>query len=821
MSDQPNSTPPSRVATPAHLAQRLQSFRVGEDDRQTFVLRDKVKGKSYDLEPWQFFVLEVLPGCKDEQTLQGVFEDRFGRKLLRAERDELLASLADAKLLNEAATKHPLLERFFRKTYQVDGESATAVSQRSKVASANAGVAAATAATPPGTGNAKVDADETLVAGMQDAIDFDPRATRWMLVLFDPTLLLRLFTPLLAPLRHLLLVLPLVAVGALMLAARNAQPLYAELVLMLEGFDLIEHWVISLVTVNLAVVCTTAMLAHRFRATVSAFGIVLLLGIYPRFGTRIGHLAQLSRVERMWLHGAPLLLRLAIFSAGMFVWFGSKGFYVEVSRFALAVSFTAAFSLLFTANPLIKSNGYHLLSAFTDEPHLRGKAFKTLLNKARGRGFKQANELLLATYAAATAAFMFLLVVGGVAFVLNRVELGGSTMIIGVIVGFIILRRVLSYFARVEQAYDRALQFDRWRSRTLGEDRAGIIEGKPPRGFASYAWKAGLLTLAVLMFLPYEYRAGGQFVVYPPLQQGITTDVSGRIETVYFDGGETLAKGTVIAQLATHEDEAQVEILDQKMAEQQAVIDDFALYPRPQDVDVAETALTVARTRVKFSRLSFTRVKRLLGDEVVSQQEYDEAERQLSVDLDQVKRRRAELEVAKLGPTEFEVAEAEAKLRTLAAQREVHLDRIRRSQLTMPFDGRLLSLRLREKGNSYYRSGDVFAQVEALGQMTAEIELPESEAGHVGVGSTVQLKAVAYSSETFAATVVHIDWDVTEEKFGNVLKVIAQVDDDHDGKLRNGMTGFAKVDGPSLLVWEAFSKELVRFFEVQVWSWIP
>ena len=61
-----------------------------------------------------------------------------------------------------------------------------------------------------------------------------------------------------------------------------------------------------------------------FGATVSGFGIALIMRFYPRFSTRIGHLDQLSRVERMWLHGAPLVVRLFLFSAGIFVWLGSR-----------------------------------------------------------------------------------------------------------------------------------------------------------------------------------------------------------------------------------------------------------------------------------------------------------------------------------------------------------------------------------------------------------------------------------------------------------------------------------------------------------------
>jgi putative peptide zinc metalloprotease protein len=490
---------------------------------------------------------------------------------------------------------------------------------------------------------------------------------------------------------------------------------------------------------------------------------------------------------------------------------------------ALAMSMTAAASFLFSANPLVKSNGYHLLAAFTNEPHLRGKAFKALLGKMRGGSFKEANELLLATYAVSMAAFMFVLVVGAAAFIgfaLHQLYLGGSAIIIACIVGIILARRVLSYFGRVEAAYDRSLQFDRWRKRTHAEDEAKEDEAKPSGGLASYIWKAAMLTLMVALFLPYSYAAGGPFVVHPKQQQVITTDVNGRIEDVFFEGGEIVPKGTVVARLASTEDQAQANILEMKMMEQQSVIDHLQALPRPEDVRLARMALEVENTRVGFSKNQVGRVKKLTDQGFAPREELDNAQRQLEVDKTERSESRAALEVAKLGPSEHEIAEAQAKWESLKAERDAYLDRVRRADLVMPFDGRLLTQYLREKENSYYKSGDVFAAAEASGAMTAELEVPESETEYLELGSTVEIKPIAYSNEVFTATVVHIDWDVTERTFGNVIKVIVALDDE-DGRLKNGMTGYAKIAGPTMPVWEAFSRQVMRFVQVQVWSWIP
>lgn len=699
MSNRDDLHRPQRVATPAFLPQRMLAFRLGRGDRQSYVLRDNLKGQSYDFEPWQFFVLEVLPGCTEEERLASVFEDRFGHALDPQHRDMFFASLADAGLWTEAARSHPLVARFCKPTYDVQGEHAVVRSQQAIVAeqaaqswqppagsvpppdvqgpapvdrtrvapgptvttavapapaapagasrrsttvvspgssprsgtlvpqalqwqppsvqqwnapagaqwqfpstSGAAGRAAAevpaaaptpaaaaphspapapAAARKSGVGSPSAvrptppktkipDDDETLPAGMQGAPDFDPRASRWMWVLFNPTGLLKIATPVLAPLRFVIFALPLLLLGALNVVTRHVEMLQEDLGRLVEGFSLVEHWLISLVSVNLFVTCTTALLAFRYRATVSGFGIALIMRFYPRFALRIGHLDQLSRVERMWLHGAPLLVRMFLFCMGIAVWYSTRNIYEQLPAFALAMSMTAGASFLFSANPLVKSSGYHLLSAFTNEPHLRGKAFKALLGKLRGGSFKEANELLLATYAISMAAFMFVLVAGAASFIgfaLHQMYLGGSAIIVATVVGIILARRVLRYFGRVEAAYDRSLQFDRWRKRTHGQDEPKEEQSAASGGFASYIWKAALLTLFVALFLPYEYAAGGPFEVHPKTQQVITTDVSGRIEEVFFEGGEFVPKGTIVARLASTEEQAQAAIFEMKMLE--------------------------------------------------------------------------------------------------------------------------------------------------------------------------------------------------------------------------------------------------------------
>jgi putative peptide zinc metalloprotease protein len=110
--------------------------------------------------------------------------------------------------------------------------------------------------------------------------------------------------------------------------------------------------------------------------------------------------------------------------------------------------------------------------------------------------------------------------------------------------------------------------------------------------------------------------------------------------------------------------------------------------------------------------------------------------------------------------------------------------------------------------------------VENVEVVTSEIEVPESESAYVKVGSPIRARPNPFSEMEFEGTVTVIDRNVTVQPFGNVIKVIATIRN-KDDMLRNGMSGYAKVGGQTMPVWKAFTLTLMRFFNVQVWSWIP
>jgi putative peptide zinc metalloprotease protein len=821
-----------RVALPAYLPRRLQAFRIVHGDHTSYLLRDKLADKTHDLEPWQFFVLEVLPGCEDVAKLRSVFEDRFGREISEAEILKFFGWLADNKLLDEESAAHPLLKPFTRQGYALEHGLVKPKSfQELSAMMAPVAAAATPPAPPPSPGAAAADEQKsipeeaTLAAGVNDVENLDPRRAGRSIALFEIRPLLALLLPVVRPLRWVVYLLPFLFLSALILSIRYAPLGYDDLATLHELTDLAVHALVSLFTINIAAVLTQAFVAQNFRATVGPLSIGFRFGFFPRFTVRIRHTEQLSRRERMWLHAGPLLMRLFLFSVGILLWYNTRDKFLFVSRAGLSVAFLCAVNIVLEGgNPLVKGNGYHLLAAFMNEPHLRGKSYRAFLDKMRGGASSESDSNVLATYALANFTYAFLIVAIIVMIVtrfLAQLQIGGTTIIIALALGAYLLTRMARRFQAISTAYDRSVQFDRWRRRALPAEAGETKQAEPAKSrTVAYARTAVLLSLLLLLFLPYPYDAGGTFDIYPSDRQVVTSDVSGVIEAVYFSGSESVAKGTVIARIAATDLKSQIAVEDARIAEQKAVIKELEARPKKEEVVVAERALEVARKREKFSSERVPRMERLYADRAISFEELDAARREHEVDAEETAKRAADLALVKTGVPPDRISAERAKLDALVQEKATLVGKVQRTELRMPFDGNILTLHLNERVNSVLDRGQPFATVENTRSVTAQIEVPESEAGRVTVGAPIKARPNAFFDRSFPGKVQTIDRNVTAKPFGNVVRVIAVIDNP-SGELKTGMTGYAKVETGTMPVWKAFSLTLMRFLNIQVWSWIP
>jgi HlyD family secretion protein len=218
-------------------------------------------------------------------------------------------------------------------------------------------------------------------------------------------------------------------------------------------------------------------------------------------------------------------------------------------------------------------------------------------------------------------------------------------------------------------------------------------------------------------------------------------EVGATLTELHADHGDRVAKGQVLARLATGEQEA-------KVAKARAAL-------LIADVNIAKGAANLEKARAVFvQRQEANRRKQALaGRDVVSLQAAEEAMRDEAV---------AKADVAL---AESEAEGAKAQLADVRAQLEYEETMLRHRTLIAPFDAIVVE-RLKEPG-SVIKAGDPIFTLVAVGSYWGLAHVDEARAGFIEVGQPVEARLRSRPLESFTGRVVRIGLEsdrVTEER---------------------------------------------------------
>jgi multidrug resistance efflux pump len=182
---------------------------------------------------------------------------------------------------------------------------------------------------------------------------------------------------------------------------------------------------------------------------------------------------------------------------------------------------------------------------------------------------------------------------------------------------------------------------------------------------------------------------------------------------------------------------------------------------------------------------------------------------------------KANLVLVERGSTEPELAAARADVQRLRDDLRFKEDQLERTRLRAPGAGRVITPNVDLLLGKYLTAGTLFAELEDSRTAYADISIPEGDIGLIGAGNTVRLRpwGAEYAELPGKVVVISPKADTTD-RGGSVIRVKTEVPN-LDGVLRPQMTGYAKIDGREMYAWEAFSRMVLRFILIEVWSWIP
>jgi len=546
--------------------------------------------------------------------------------------------------------------------------------------------------------------------------------------------------------------------------------------------------VCALALVNVVAETIHAGAIYRFAGAVPDFGIGFFLRIIPvlRTDSALFRTVQ-ERKARGRIIASSLLAKMLLFVLAIATYISSRGHGHFLPQLALALGCVTGIAQFISLNPLIEREGYFLLTNRFGAQALRERAVMSWLGfsdklLADRLGVRTVPAWLLRLYGVLSLAFLCFVSIslGQLLSGWLHAHWGGLGVLIFVVFAAVLIVPPARKIFKVRKALQatRAAPFARQRR------LAAMRQQQESEGFSlSARVKLALLVMfGLAMFLPYPYETGGNFELLPPQRQEIPAQTSGAVVEVRVNTGDWVEKGEVIARLDSHDQEQNLASTRDLLNKQVAAVDR-------------------ARSQSQFSSRELVRKAKMHEQQLLSDQDYDNAVKQADSDV-------------------LEVKAAEAELSRLKQQVQYYETELERTNIRMPFAGRLITPLLNQKTGHYLTEGAVFAIAENTVTIQAQVSVPEWDVGEIAIGAQVRLKVWAYPTQIFTGKIVSIDPAVESESYGRVVNVLSDVPN-QDFVLKSGMTGYAKIEVGDKFVIVAFTRMIVRFVLIELWSWIP
>jgi putative peptide zinc metalloprotease protein len=860
----------------------------------TYLIKDPNTGETFEFGEEEYFLCKSIDGITSPSQIINNFKTNFGLSLSEEDFSQFAAQIAELGLLESSKEKVPLPSsaslrdtQNFTPKASIDitsEEGKTVQSSPIKRTKQNKKEKTYLWSLPnPGSKFA-------LLSSILQPFSLGFKLLFWSLIIGLPT--------------------------ALFTFLNNQKELWHALAYSVKPLPYFTAYIFNVIFANLTAKLAQGAMLSYYGGTVEKFGLVVTFRFLPRFYVDRKAIWRLDRKPQLWTFAVPLLVRLVLFVLGVLTWFWSRGTGNDFGTWSLLLAHAAFVDFLLDGFPLWPVDGYmFLVSYFRLPPGFISRAYLVLEMVIKRRPLPKSlslkEKLVLLLYGPAALIFwvaMMIVFARGTAAGLSETfpEIFGraTTALLTGILLIVTLRRPVQFlFTRLGEK--STVDLSSTEQRILPRRNFN----NPNKNSRFWIKKPVRLLLIVgfgiLLCLPYPYRSGGQIQLLPPTQQQIQAQVEGKITKVFFNGGDgqEIKAGTLVAIMEAIDVENNVLTQQEQIKNQQAIVakeqaslNKLLATPRKEDIEVARQQVEVAKQEVEvakrevevakqevevakkkittaiskaeFSEREAARFQELYKQGVVSQQAYEDKQKQAETDrlnVDEtrqnvaakqtevetsrnelvakqqsVNQRQANLELVLSGPHPDDIQVARKELEAAQAvlkrqQQQLKFDReeLQRTQLLMPITGYLVTPYLDQKVGSYLKKGETFAVVEEDQHIRGEVRIAEYNVEEVAVGALAEVKLLAYPNKPFIGKVVSIEPAASTETDSSTrlkeqtskitdrfVRVIVDIPNT-DKILKSSMTGYAKIEGSRQPLVVAFTRPIVRFIQVEVWSWLP
>jgi putative peptide zinc metalloprotease protein len=649
------------------------------------------------------------------------------------------------------------------------------------------------------------------------------------------------------------------------LAARSAIPLYFVVAFATVGLHEFAH----------------GLTCRRFGGEVREIGF-LLIYLQPALYCNVSDAWLFpEKAKRLWVSFAGPYFELFCWAVAMLVWRATEAG-MFLNQVSLAVVGISGVKTLFNFNPLIKLDGYYLLSDFLEMPNLRRKSFRNLgalIGRLFGRPYQIEGETrrertIYLTYGLVAACGSFALM-GSLLITAFRYMGDGvqpAILAVPVVVALIIRGQRWSrrLFARSPNASSGIIDdpdFEEIASVPSGQElatpsgaelaekdsKAIAVNDGPldPRGTPNAGRKwlrrvvyAVLIVLGItgLLQVPVPMRITGAFTLLPGESTDVRVSVDGIIDRVYVNEGDKVKAGDLIAALSDRDIRTSLDKTDAEIREAQAKLRMLQAGASTQQIAVAKAGLDKAAEQAKYAQRKLDRAKLMLDAGLLARSAFEEVEEQTGAATGALMEAKAQLDAVVNSVRPEQIDGVTAEIDRLQTQRRLTLQQLQSLKVVSPVTGVVgtPSRQLLQLVQQFARKGDPIAKIYSFQTVKAQILISEKEITVIKVGQSIQLKARAYPEDTFHGKVTFIATSAGGAAPGSdpitlaasaipmptssggraVNDVLVNTEiDNRSLLLKPEMTGRARIDCGRRRLIELLMWHVKRYFRVDFFSW--
>jgi putative peptide zinc metalloprotease protein len=535
--------------------------------------------------------------------------------------------------------------------------------------------------------------------------------------------------------------------------------------------------------------------------------------------------------KRLWVSFSGGFFQMFIWAVAVIIWrITQSGIFIN--KFALAVMSFSGIASLFNFNPLMRFDGYYMLSDYVEIPNLRRKARDFWLNSLKAFFMRYpddtksipARERRIFFYYGILSFSYIVFVLGYILSLLGiyLVENYGGT-------GFIIFAALMIFMFRYSiMGLGRGIK-------KFIRARADLFHRR--RYLSATLIIIGLL-IVISIFVRTELRIKGELVLNPMSSQLLKYDSRGYVELITYSAyqtnsdkqrevsvftgeysttslvplvnvGDQVKKDQIIARLANSETALYINEYTATIKKANEELEILKQGARPEEISRARNNVDEYEAQLEQATAELQRKNEMFQKHVIARQVWEDAYTDSIVKDARVRSARNDLDLLLAGNRPEEIRAKQAEIDQLQSQIDFHRRQQDFYEIKSAINGVVLSL----------DTGEIVCEIADLDTLEAQIVLPEQELADIKPGQDVKFKTRGYPGKSFYGTVSRLGGKIiTDEKNRRIFYVFCRVVND-EKILQPGMTGVANIYCGKRTIGHLINRKFFRTIRTEFWDW--